>query len=293
MEKTVEKNKIKPLVSVGVPVHNEERFLRETLDSLLAQDYGNIEIIISDNASTDETGEICIEYSRSYPHIRYFRFETNKGQARNFEKVLAESNGEFLMFGCGHDLWSPNFISACLKKLVLHKGAAVAVPACKWIDENGKRIDKESGFSDTRGMDVIARYFTIFWGNMHPAYGLIYADLIKTWPIHGIIGEDLVFLTFLALNGDFVHAGEATWSRREFRFEKSYTERLKRYRKGDQKVALTKMDKLFPFLKLSYYLFCTVFQSKVPFFSRTLISILLFPSIIIKYFSGKAQYKVV
>lgn len=292
MRITQDKKASNPLVSIGLPIYNEEFFLRDTLDSLLAQDYSNIEIVISDNASTDQTEDICRDYANRFPEIRYIRFDTNKGQGKNFNKVLSESEGEFFMWASGHDLWSPNFISACLKKLNLNEDAIVAVPSCEWIDGNGKVMEKKSGFSDTSGMDPIARYFTMFWGNMHPAYGLMRTNIIKTWPIREIIGEDLIMMTFLALKGDFVHAENALWSRREFRFEKSYTERLKRYKKGDQKVAMTMTDKLFPFAKLIYYLFTTVLQSEIPLFSKMLIGFLLFPSIIVKFFSGKSQYKV-
>lgn len=292
MKEIIEAEYGMPLVSIGVPVYNEALFLCETLDSLLAQDYGNIEIIISDNASTDKTPEICRDYSKRFPHIRFFNFETNQGLTKNYEKVLIESKGSFFMWASGHDLWSSNFISSCIKKLHLNEGSVVAVPASMWIDKDGEVISKNSGFSDTRGMDQIARYFTMFWGNMHPAYGLMRADTIKALPIREIIGADLIMMTFLALKGDFVHASEALWSRREFRFEKSYAERLERYQKGDQKVAKALIDRTFPFFLLVYYLFTTVFQSKAPLFSKILISFLLLPSIIVKYFSGKYQYEV-
>ncbi len=291
MAKNLTENK-SPLVSIGLPIYNEERYLSETLDSLLAQDYRNIEIIISDNASTDKTQEICKDYSIRFPKIHYTRFESNMGQGVNFNKVLVESNGEYFMWAAGHDMWSPNFITTCLNKLSHNSNAIVAVPSCRWIDENGEIIEKRSGFSDTRGMELIARYFTMFWGNMHATYGLMHTDIIKKWPVRKIIGEDLILLTYLSLQGDFVHAGKALWSRREFRFEKSYAERLQRYKKGDQKVAKTLINKTFPFVQLAYYLLVTVFQAKIPLFTKMLISFLLFPSIVVRYFSGKSQYKV-
>ncbi len=292
MSKTFSK-KNGPLVSIGIPVYNEEKFVSETLDSLLAQDYNNIEIIISDNASTDRTGEICEAYSKNFSQIRYSRFEINKGQAENFKKVLVDSKGEFFMWAAGHDLWSPNFISACLKKIKKNRASVVIVPASEWIDENGAMLTKESGFNDTRGMDIIARYFTLFWGNMHSAYGLMRTEIIKTWPIRGIIGEDLIMMTFLAFRGDFIHEAKAVWSRREFRFEKSYAERLQRYKKGEQIVASTQMSKLIPFTLLAYYLICTVLKSDTSFLTKMLICFLLFPSMMVRYFSGKAQYQVI
>ena len=62
-----------PLVSIGVPIYNEERFLEESLVSLCSQDYSNLEIIISDNASIDGTSEICREFANRDPRIRHSR----------------------------------------------------------------------------------------------------------------------------------------------------------------------------------------------------------------------------
>lgn len=280
-----------PLVSIGLPVYNEEQYLRQTLDSLLCQDHLNIEIIISDNASDDMTEQICREYCQISNKIRYSRFAENMGQGANFKKVLHEARGEFFMWACGHDLWSTTFITKCLKMLQANPTAIVAVPASNWIDQHGLPLDKHSGFSDTSGMDIIARYFTLFWGNMHPAYGLMRTSIIQQWPIREIVGEDLIMLTFLAFHGDFVHASKAIWSRREFRFEKSYRARVTRYKRGPQKVAKTHFDRVFPFARLPYYLIMTALTAKSPLSVRCLIILLLIPSIFVRYLSGKAQYR--
>jgi len=284
-------NAVKPLVSIGLPIYNEEQFLGETLDSLLHQDYHNFEIIISDNASDDMTEIICRDYCNVSHKIHYSRFEKNMGQGANFKKVLMDAKGEYFMWACGHDLWSTNFISECLHQLQSSPTAIVAVPVSNWIDQNGKKLEKQSGFSDTRGMNLIARYFTMFWGNMHPAYGLMRTNIIKKWPIREIVGEDLIMLTFLAFHGDFIHASKAIWSRREFRFEKSYRDRITRYKHGTQKVAMTGFDRIFPFAKLTYYLFTTVFQSNSSLLVKFLIALILIPTLFVRYISGKEQYR--
>lgn len=70
-----------PLISIGLPVYNGERHIRQALDSLLAQNYGDFELIISDNASTDETQQICLEYAARDERIRYYRNERDMGGA--------------------------------------------------------------------------------------------------------------------------------------------------------------------------------------------------------------------
>ncbi|HEY9297142.1 MAG TPA: glycosyltransferase, partial [Phormidium sp.] len=78
----------KPLVSIGMPVYNGDRYLRLALDSLLAQDYENFDLIISDNASTDKTQEICLEYAAKDSRIRYYRNQVNVGASENFKVVV-------------------------------------------------------------------------------------------------------------------------------------------------------------------------------------------------------------
>ena len=74
----------RPLVSIGLPVYNEAEHLAQALDSLLGQDYENIEVIISDNASTDGTPQICADYAGKDGRVRYHRNETNIGGINNF-----------------------------------------------------------------------------------------------------------------------------------------------------------------------------------------------------------------
>ena len=87
-------NIIPPRVSVGMPVYNGERYVKAALDAVLAQTFRDFELIISDNASTDATGEICREYAARDPRIRYSRNNENIGAARNGNRTiqLATSN---------------------------------------------------------------------------------------------------------------------------------------------------------------------------------------------------------
>lgn len=100
-----------PTVSIGMPVYNGEKYIRDALDSLLAQTYTDFELIISDNASTDSTEQICREYATRDARIRYVRQPKNRGAAANFKFVLDEAVGEFFMWAAYDDLWKPSFIS--------------------------------------------------------------------------------------------------------------------------------------------------------------------------------------
>jgi glycosyltransferase involved in cell wall biosynthesis len=78
----------RPRVSIGVPVFNGERFLAETLDSLLNQTFSDLEVVISDNASTDQTEEICRAYAAHDARIRYYRNDVNRRAAWNHNRVF-------------------------------------------------------------------------------------------------------------------------------------------------------------------------------------------------------------
>ncbi len=77
-----------PAVSIGLPVYNGDNFLAEAIDSILRQTMEDFELIISDNASTDRTEEICREYAAGDSRIRYYRNESNLGAMANYNLVF-------------------------------------------------------------------------------------------------------------------------------------------------------------------------------------------------------------
>src|SRR3982751_485615 len=99
-----------PKVSIGLPVYNGELHLALALDSILAQTYGDFEIVISDNGSTDGTESICRRYAAADPRIRYERNETNRGAAWNYNHVFELSRGEYFKWMAHDDLIEPNYL---------------------------------------------------------------------------------------------------------------------------------------------------------------------------------------
>lgn len=249
-----------PLVSIGIPVYNEARFLGQALASLLAQDYPRIEFIISDNASTDATLDICRHAAASDPRIRIFRSTANEGSATNFMRCLKEARGELFMWAGGHDLWSENLISRCVEALEAHPGAVVAVPESRWIDASSQPFGERTSILDTRGMDPLTRVFTLLWANMHPIYGLMRTSVLQACgPMTSISGADLVLLARLVLQGDFVPAPMALWSRRQARARETYEDRQRRYRSSQFKIGKT----FLPLARLAYELLKSVWSSKL------------------------------
>lgn len=275
-----------PLVSVGIPVFNEAGFLDETLASLLAQDYPQIEFIISDNASTDETPEICNRAAAKDARIRVLRSEINEGTTANFLRCLDEAKGELFLWAGGHDLWSDNMISRCVEALEAHPGAVVAVPESRWIDASSQPFGERASILDTRGMDPLARIFTLLWANMHPMYGVMRTSALQaSRPIPNFPGADLVLLARLILQGDFVPAHKALWSRRQTRTRETYEDRQRRYKSSQFKIS----KPVFPMARLAYELLKIMWSSKLTL-SDKLAFTLAFPSLLpARYLVGRRR----
>lgn len=101
---------VPPKVSIGMPVFNGAEYIREALDSLLGQTFSDFELIISDNASSDETETICRKYAQRDSRIRYVRQSENKGAAANFGFVLDRAKADLFMWAAYDDLWAPNYL---------------------------------------------------------------------------------------------------------------------------------------------------------------------------------------
>jgi glycosyltransferase involved in cell wall biosynthesis len=206
-----------PLVSIGMPVYNEERYIREALESLLSQSVANFEIIISDNASTDRTGEICLAYAAKDSRVRYYRMETNLGSIANFNRVFQLSKADYFFFASGHDLRHESFIARCLEILEHDSSVVLCYPATRWLEPDGRLGDVMTGwwgtnFVDTRRMPRTIRFLTVLWGiggYCYPIQGIMRSDALKrTGLMRKIIGSDILVIHELALLGAFVELPE-------------------------------------------------------------------------------------
>jgi glycosyltransferase involved in cell wall biosynthesis len=276
-----------PLISIGVPICNEEQFLIESLEALLGQTYPNLELLISDNASTDNSARICADFAARYDNVYFHRFDTNQGAIANFRKVLDDANGDYFMWASGHDLWQPNYIEACYEMMQRWPQAVVAFGSTNWVGTSGEPHSTQSGWTDTRGMHPIARYMAIYWGNMNPILGLTRTDALRGCGLVDSAGADLVVLTQLALLGDFVHADATSWSRREFREEQAYADKLKRYQSDQYGLDRSRLGRLFPLARLPIELLRAVVASPISLGQKLLLLPLLAVNLPIKYVTDK------
>jgi glycosyltransferase involved in cell wall biosynthesis len=211
----------KPFVSIGLPTYNGERYIRQSLDSLLAQDYENFELIISDNASTDHTAEICQEYLAGDERIRYYRNETNLGSVENGNRLFKLSSGKYFMWASDHDLWHPTYVSACVSILEEEPDVVLAYARTTLIDPDGNPLRLLPDQIDTRGMaDAVYRYKYIIWylawNNM--VLGVFRREVLgQTGGFKKLWGIEHILLADLAFRGTFAQIAEPLLYRRKNR----------------------------------------------------------------------------
>lgn len=203
-----------PLVSIGMPVYNGERFIRQALDSLLAQDYENFELIISDNASADGTQEICLEYAARDKRIRYYRNESNLVALANFNRVLGLAQGSYFMWAAHDDVWEPSYISTLSRNLISASEAVLAFSAFNNVNEHGVEIRTYPHLFELPSANLFQRLWNYMiqeenLGKANLIYGLMRWSAIqeaggsKVWG-KGLWGADMLVVFRLLSLGNLV-----------------------------------------------------------------------------------------
>jgi glycosyltransferase involved in cell wall biosynthesis len=209
--KIVVKNNMKkenqPLVSIGLLVFNGQNGLACALDSLLGQDYPNLEIVISDNASTDATPDICKKYVQKDSRIKYSRSEKNLGAIWNSNRVFELSSGKYFMWASDDDQREPSFVSSCVGKMeqcpeavLCHSHTAVSVVGQKEM----MYVSTLDGFEGVAGLVEQYRE-TLKHFPTTAIYGLYRSSAMrKTRLCEKVMATDISFIQELSLHGTFV-----------------------------------------------------------------------------------------
>jgi glycosyltransferase involved in cell wall biosynthesis len=133
-----------PLVTLAVATLNRPGYLGETLSSVLAQDYTNLDILVSDNGSSDETPSLVAKLIKDDPRARFRRNSTTVPIHEHFTQCLKAARGEFFILLCDDDLISPNFVSELVHVATRHDDVNLVVPANATVDENGVVLERFS-----------------------------------------------------------------------------------------------------------------------------------------------------
>ena len=170
------------MVSIGMPVYNGEKYIMRALDSLIAQDYEKFEIIVSDNASTDQTPTILEEYASKYPHIRIYTQPENVGAQPNFIKVLKLARGEYFMWAAIDDYWLPSFLPSLVNELNNHPDSGVAMCGVECVLDDGAphRTVRFSGEDDPSSKDFLSMALALVSPNNYNffIYGVFRRELL-------------------------------------------------------------------------------------------------------------------
>jgi glycosyltransferase involved in cell wall biosynthesis len=221
-----------PLVSIGLPVYNGERFLAQALDSLLGQTLVDLELIISDNASTDRTAEICKDYAARDARIRYIRQESNRGAVWNFNFVARQARGQYFKWAVANDFCDLRLLEKCVGVLRSDPGAVLCQGRTCIVDEDTDErtpFGDDFGATDARPSDrfsVVGRSLKL----NNPCQAVVRLDVLRrTALVRRYISGDTVLTIELALYGRFVllpeillyrRFGARTWSERLSRSDK-------------------------------------------------------------------------
>jgi glycosyltransferase involved in cell wall biosynthesis len=203
---------------VGLPVYNGANYLQACLDSLLHQAWEDFELIVSDNASTDDTEAICRAYAANDPRIRYRRNATNIGSARNYHRVFELARGEFFKW-CSHDdLCHPDFLRRCLEVFDASPPSVVLVyPLCELIDGVGRVVGRAQGSAETRQRRPHRRLAHVLrnFSYAFPIWGLIRTETLRQTGLTGSVWYwDEVLLAELTLYGEIVEIPEVLSAQR-------------------------------------------------------------------------------
>ncbi len=229
-----------PQLSIGLPVYNGESFLAESLDALLGQTYEDFELIISDNASTDGTPDICHRYEKKDSRIRYIRQPRNIGAAPNHNFLVQQARGDLFKWASADDLYARDLIRSCVYALDEYPKAVLAHSWTAAVDNKGnvtQALDYPLATDSARAPE---RFRSILFGcsglyqsgdgggnravpqdnngviRADDMYGVIRTNALRRVAPHGsYYHADRILVLELALNGPFHQTADWLYFRRD------------------------------------------------------------------------------
>ncbi|MER7162668.1 glycosyltransferase family 2 protein, partial [Streptomyces lydicus] len=206
-----------PRLSIGLPVYNGEEYLAESLDALLGQTYEDFELVISDNASTDGTGDICRKYAAQDARIRYLRLPRNVGATPNHNYVFTQCRGELFKWASHDDLYARDLLRRCVEALDGRPDVILAHADQAVIDSDGQVKVPYAYTLATDSPHPPERFRSmLFEPGGDDFYGVIRADALRrVKPMDSYHHADRTFVAEIALNGRFHQVPELLYFRRD------------------------------------------------------------------------------
>ncbi len=204
-----------PLVSIGIPTFNRASQLEGALASAAAQTYPQLEIVISDNASTDATPELCARWAERDRRIRYRRSPENRGPIANFRQVLEAATGDYFLW-LGDDDWlEAHYVEHCLRELVANPDYALVAGQVQYVLADGSTSDRRNLtiMDGTGEQRVLAYYATVTDNGIF--YGLMRRSVLSQIPFQRVMGWDWLLLSSIAFTGKLAGV-DSTYIKRSF-----------------------------------------------------------------------------
>lgn len=218
---------VEPLVSIGLPTRNGERYLDEAIRSVLTQDYGRVELVISDNASDDGTEEICRQFARSDSRVHYHRQSQNIGLVSNFNAVSQLAAGTYLKWMGDDDWLTPSYVRRCAEVLDGDPTLILVTTRQAHVDADGAVESASYEGTRMRSASPVDRFVEMLrlLNESHllldPLYGMTRRAWVARVPRPVMLFEDQVFAARLALAGPFGHLDEVLSYRRSKPFARA------------------------------------------------------------------------
>jgi glycosyltransferase involved in cell wall biosynthesis len=210
----------KPSVSIGLPVYNGQKYLRQALDSILIQNYKDFELLVLDNASTDNTEKICREYAKKDRRLKYFRNKKNIGGPANYNLGFKLSAGKYFKWAAYDDVLGPEYLEKCVRILDSDPSIVLCHSRVGCIDENGtlignyddKTLPKISSFKAHERFSDLISFRNVCWS----IHGVMRSSCLGKTPLHGsYIDADRNLLAEIGLIGRMYEIPEHLFFRRD------------------------------------------------------------------------------
>ncbi len=206
-----------PRLSIGLPVYNGEEYLAESLEALLGQTYEDFELVITDNASTDGTQDICRRYAKQDSRIRYIPLTRNIGAAPNHNYVFTQCRGELFKWASHDDLYARDLLKRCVEALDEHPDVILAHSDQAVIDADGKVKVPYAYTLNTGSPHAPERFRSLlFEPGGDDFYGVMRADVLRRVKPHDSYHHaDRTFVAEITLHGRFHQVPELLYFRRD------------------------------------------------------------------------------
>ncbi|WP_170336013.1 glycosyltransferase family 2 protein [Ruegeria arenilitoris] len=210
-------------ISIGLPVYNGEKYIDDAIRSLRAQTFADLEIVISDNASTDSTRDICLSHAAEDDRIRYHCQDENVGAAGNYNETVRRASGRYFKWAAHDDMIAPTFLERCFERLEDDPRASIAFTRMREVDADGQSMGDYSAPIVWNGRTAKQRLESLLCSAHDRTYirrcvpitGLMRADMLRRTRLIGRFNHsDKVTLVEMALLGDFIEVPEYLFFRR-------------------------------------------------------------------------------